>query len=563
MQKAGQISQTTIEILIVIAIVIVANIIGQYYYARADLTEDRQFTLADSSREIVSTLDEYVQLKAYVSPDLPPRLQQEETKLRDLLEEYQAAGNTKLTVQFVNPRDLSEEEIQTLTQRGINKYQVPLSEADRLSLNEIYFALDISYLGEHSVIPFVPNEQNLEYEITSAILRLTADELNTIGFLAGHGEYPVMSGEQSPYQGLTGLLEKLYQLQEIDISDGQPVPENVDTLIIVQPTMPFSERQQYVLDQFIMRGGKLIVMGNTIQEDQMSRQATFNPFPLESFLSEYGIKINPDLVADLDSNGPNIGGGLRLFYPLFPVITPEGFPEDNAATRGIGYLVFPYASSIELLYDKIADETEVIKLAESSPNSYSHPLPVSLEPQQPQAYQPPGGEADLKKQLVAVQLNGVFTSAFAGQPVPAFDLPPDAAEGQLPEMDTEPMITASEPTSIVVIGNSTFLVDGFDEAPVNGVFFQNLIESLNYGDALIDIRSRTVTTRLLDPELTTGQKNGLKFWGYMAVPIILTILGMGRFYLKNQRKKLMAAIHEAENKKQSKKTTEDSMTSGK
>ncbi len=206
MQKAGQISQTTIEIIIVIAIIIVANIIGQYYYARADLTRDKQFTLASSSREIVATLEEYVHIKAYISPDLPTQLQQEETELKDLLEEYLAAGNTRLTVQFINPRDLSDEELQTLAQRGINKYQVPLSEADRLSLNEIYFALEIDYIGEHAVLPFVPNEQNLEYEITSSILRLTADELNTIGFLTGHGEYGInMQGQgQAPYGSLVG-----------------------------------------------------------------------------------------------------------------------------------------------------------------------------------------------------------------------------------------------------------------------------------------------------------------------------------------------------------------------
>ncbi len=355
----------------------------------------------------------------------------------------------------------------------------------------------------------------------------------------------------------------MYRVEEVDIGDGGHVPDFVDTLVVAQPSEPISERQQYVLDQFIMRGGKLVVMANTMQEDQMTRQANFKPFPLEDFLSEYGIKINGDIVADLDSNGISVGSGLRLFWPLIPVITPEGFPEDNAITRGIGYLVLPFASSLELLYDKIADETDVIKLAESSPNSYSHPYPAELQPQQPETYRPPGGEADLRKQLVAVQLNGVFTSPFAGQPIPAMETPEYDDETFVPEIDTEPMITTSEETSIVVIGNALFLADSFPDAAVNGVFFQNLLESLNYGDALIDIRTRTVASRRLNPDLTTPEKNALKFWGYMFVPVLITILGVARFYLKGQRKKLMAAIHEAETKKASRDKSPEELMSKK
>ncbi len=95
MNKAKEISQTTIELLIIIGIVIVANILGQFYYARADLTEDKQYTLAASSKEVVSEIPDIVRLKAYISSELPPVLKEHEQRLRDLLDEYRASGSTR------------------------------------------------------------------------------------------------------------------------------------------------------------------------------------------------------------------------------------------------------------------------------------------------------------------------------------------------------------------------------------------------------------------------------------------------------------------------------------
>jgi ABC-2 type transport system permease protein len=390
--------------------------------------------------------------------------------------------------------------------------------------------------------------ENLEYEITSAILKLISEETPTIGFLTGHGE--MTTGDS--LSTLAESLRELYTVQDVDLGTGRLIADNINTLVIAQPAMPFTERHQYVIDQFVMRGGKLVVMSNGIKFDQMTEQAQFQAFPLDSLLSNYGAKINNDLVADLayNQNVPTGSmGGFRVYapYPLFPKISPpDGFPSGSPATRGLDSLSLPFVSSLTLLYDRIADETEVIELAKSSVQSYSYPVPVDLSPRQ--QFNPPGGESDLKKQLVAVQLKGVFTSAFAGQAVPAFDPDPSAPEGAMPEMDTEPMMTTSQPTSVVVIGNANFVDNNWMQAPGNGVFIQNLMETLNIGEKLIDIRSRTVTNRPLNPELTPAEKNRARFWGYIFVPVLVTVLGVGRFYLKAQRKKLMAAIHQAEQK---------------
>lgn len=552
MNKAAQISQNTIEIIIIIGIVIVLNILGQYFFARYDLTEDKMYTLADSSKEIVSDLPDIVHFKVYVSQDLPPLLQAEDQKLRDLLEEYRASASTRLNIQFLNPEDLDEGEIGSLGQKGIQSTQVQITERDELSVQEVWMGLEISYLNEYEAIPFVPTVQNLEYEITSSILKLTTENTPTIGFLTGHGEMGTQSSQysQAPLSTLAELLKELYIVQDVDLGNGRYVSENIDTLVIAEPTQLFTERHRYVIDQFLMRGGKLVVLGSGFEMDQMSGdEAIFRAFPLDGLMADYGIKINNDMVVDLQYNHkiPMSMGPIRVYgdYPLIPVIAPpDGFPSDSPVTRGLEQLLLPYVSSITLLYDKIPDDMEIFELCKSSEGSYAKTVPVSTDPNQD--FTPPGGMADLKKQLVAVQLSGTFHSAFEGGAVPVFDLDPQAEDGAIPEMDDQEMLTTSAPTSITVIGNATMIENNAIQAPGNAVFFQNLMESLNIGDTLIDIRTRTVKSRPLNPELTPNEKNGLRFWGYFFVPILITILGTGRFYLKTQRKRFMAAIQAAE-----------------
>ncbi|MCX6645816.1 MAG: GldG family protein [bacterium] len=554
MRKAAQISQNTIEIIIIIGIVIVLNILGQYFYSRLDLTEDHIYTLASSSKEVVSSLPDLVHIKVYVSEELPPVLQNEDQKLRDLLEEYRASASSKLDILFLDPAGLSEAETGALNQKGIQSTQVQITNRDELSVQDVWMGMEISYLDKYEVIPFVPSSQNLEYDITSAILKLTSDETPTIGFLTGHGEMNTESSQyqQAPLSKLTEQLKELYVIQDVDLGNGTPVPDNISTLVIAAPSQPFTDRHRYVIDQFLMRGGKLVVMGTGFEMDQMSQdQAIFKAFPLDGLLSEYGVKINNDMLVDLQFNHkiPMSMGQLQVYgdYPLIPIISPpDGFPSDSPVTRGLEQLFIPYGSSITLLYDKIPppEEMTIYELCKTSTGSYAKTLPTSIDPNQD--FMPPGGQADLQKQLVAVQLSGIFNSAFTGQPVPVFDPDPNAAEGAIPQMDDKEMVAVSVPTSLTVIGCSTLVDDNTIVAPGNAVFFQNLMESLNIGDKLIDIRTRTVKSRPLNPDLTPNEKNGFKFWGYFFVPILITILGTGRFYLKSQRKRFMATIHAAE-----------------
>jgi gliding-associated putative ABC transporter substrate-binding component GldG len=547
MRKAGHYSQTTIEIIIVTIIVVVINFLGQYFFTRFDFTSDKEYTLASSTRDIVSNLGDYLHIKVYVSTDLPPQVQQQQQTLQDLLEEYRAAASDKLTIQTIHTNDLSEADLAAVEQKGIQKQQYRAIGAEEAQIQMVYMGLELDYLDKYEVIPFTPTVPNLEYDITSAILKLTSKEQPTIGFLAGHGE----DGSTTNLTEVTKNLKELYQVQDVDLATGQKVPDAVKTLVIVGPTQPITERHKYVIDQFLMRGGKLVVFQPGFKFNQMNGQVEMQMNQLDSLLTNYGAKINNDLVIDLGYNlqiPAGSMGGMRVIvpYPPIPMIAPpDGFPSESPATRGLTSMAFPYVSSLQLLYDKVPKEMQVFELAKTSKDSYSHPLPVDVTPNQ--QFTPPGGESDLKQQLVAVQLTGTFKSAFDGKQIPAFDPEPNAAPGAIPQMDSEPMVNTSPETSLVVIGNSTFIEDdAVKNLEGNNVFFMNLMETLNLGDKLINIRTRTVTNRPLNPDLTSAEKNGLRFWGYGAIPVIITFLGIARFYLKAQRKRLLQAMQYAE-----------------
>jgi ABC-2 type transport system permease protein len=547
MRRAGQISQSTIEIIIIIGIVVVLNLLGWFFHSRFDFTKDKEYTLAPSSKEMVSTLPDRVSIKAYVSPNLPPDVQAAYQGLKDLLDEYAAASSNNLSVQIIHTNDMSKEELTALEQKGIEKRQhaEQSTEGEQATLGNYYMGLEIDYLGKSEIVPFAPAVQNLEYKITSSILKLTSEKQPGIGFLTGHGE----GSTQQNFTEITKVLKDLYNVQDVDLGSGKKIDENINTLVIPGPTQPLTERHKYAIDQFLMRGGKLVILQTGYKMNQQSGQAEALIDPMDTLMSSYGIKINNDVVIDLKYPlsyfDRNTGGVTRI--PPIPVITaPEGFPSDSPATRGITSMALPLVSSISLLFDKIPKDTIIYELAKTSEKSYSHPLPINLADQN-QTWTPPGGDNDFKSQLVAVQLTGLFKSAFQGKAIPALDPDPQAAPGTLPEQDTEPMIPQSPSTSIVVIGNTQFLDDQLiKQIPGVGVFFMNLMEALNIGDKLIDIRTRTSTDRPLNRDLKESDKNGMKFWGYGAVPILITLFGVARFYLKSQRKRLLQAMQQAE-----------------
>ena len=179
--------QTFVRLVLVIGIVIFLNIIAVRIFTRFDLTSTKMYTLSDASKNLVKSLDDKFTVKAYFTGELPAPYNNHRRYLQDQLDEYRAYGGRNFQYEFIDPSKKEELE-QEAQKNGIPPVQVQVVKEDKFQVEKAYMGLVFLYGDKQEKLPVVQNVANLEYEISSAIKKLTSKELKKVGFLTGHGE---------------------------------------------------------------------------------------------------------------------------------------------------------------------------------------------------------------------------------------------------------------------------------------------------------------------------------------------------------------------------------------
>jgi ABC-type uncharacterized transport system involved in gliding motility auxiliary subunit len=205
----------------------------------------------------------------------------------------------------------------------------------------------------------------------------------------------------------------------------------------------------------------------------------------------------------------------------------EGLSGEHIITSELESMVLPWASSLELI-SKEGESIEATALAKTSEFAWTAQSPYNLDPSN--RLNPPA--STLKAYTVAASLSGTFKSFYAGKEIP----PVEADESDADETLT-PTKTESEPTQIVVVGNSKFLEQ---ERPGGQLFFLNVVDWLTLGEDLISIRSRTVTERPLK-EVSESEKAFIRFICIFGIPLIVVAFGLLRYFLRRRAKRLVEA----------------------
>ena len=187
-----------------------------------------------------------------ISHGQPPRVAQIRQSVRDMLEEYRAFSQN-LEINFIDPASDDEALKQKLRFMGIPEFQVNVIEKDKAEIANVYMGIAVLYEDKKEVLPIVRTTANLEYDLTSAILKVTSKEVKTVGFLSGHDEIDVFD---QPFAPLRQELSKQYDVRNVPIDGGKAIEADVATLIIAGPKKELTEREKYEIDQFIMRGWK-------------------------------------------------------------------------------------------------------------------------------------------------------------------------------------------------------------------------------------------------------------------------------------------------------------------
>ena len=520
--------QAIISILLVAGILVVLNVIAVQVFFRWDLTPNKIYTLSDASKSIVSKLDDKLVVKAYFTDNLPAPYNNNRRYLQELLDDYRNAADGKITYEIISPAD--QEELEKEAQKyGIQPVQVQTVKNDRAEALKAYMGIVLLYGGKQEAIPFIGSTDNLEYEITGVINRLTQPELKKIGILSGEG----MPGVDKIAK-VNQYLAKFYNVTNVDASKNNPIPADIKTLVVFSPKPPQQQQQmmgqqqtpppvvpenlKFAIDQYIMNGGKVIFMMSRVNvaSQQQFQIAQVTQTGLEDLLENYGAKMNNTIIIDKECafvQVPVQQGPIQMYtqipFPYYPKIL--NINRDIPSFANIGQVFLGFTSDIDINFAGTKGIKGVPLLTTSPKTGVSNEFAIV----QASGQMLPDSMFKAKDLSVGAIYEGVFKSFYNGKPIPA-----DTAAGSNPPMTSvKPESPASK---IIVLGNGDFPQDEFRGPDESLLFFANMIDYMSDDAGLSLIRMKDSNPKPL--ESTEDSTKTIVKYGMLAGPPVLVLL---------------------------------------
>ena len=568
-------------LLITIAIIIVVNIIGIFLNKRFDVTQDRRYSLHNSTIEYLSNesnFDDRILFKIYLGGDLPAEVQRLRSALEDKLKEFKQYAGKRVEYIIKNPYEGTEEEQNFLFEdlynkgKGIIPTGITYSKDGKSSAIQVWAGALIEYGGSTvNHIQFLPgtpqgqfysldagfNQQvqnsnkNMEYMLVSAIRRATARQKDRIVFLQGHGElnkYETMR--------VRSLIAPYYRVEDITLNDSIDALKGVKGLVIARPTKPFTEKDKYLIDQFLMNGGRLMCFMDKLwfNEDTLNRTGVTHSertnLDLDKMLFDYGLKVNDNYVLDIKSSPkyfPPSQTGVIPWY-LNVIATPTSHP----ISRNVGGVLMKYASEVQFVGE--SDKIVHTPVLTSSTNSGITGLAPVISLTMPLAYgndpkfnEDPTNEAN--KICLAGLAEGTFTSHFKNRIVDAF----------IKNKEINYHEQGVKEGKVLVIGNGSFIKNMYDSVPNqvggytytpsafnnlkfdeinlrlkgfgyltygNQEFFQNMVDYMMGDNSVLDIRSKQIEIHAIDKGKVEKYASTLRIINMVVPSLLILILGL-------------------------------------
>jgi gliding-associated putative ABC transporter substrate-binding component GldG len=518
--------QILIRIVLVLGILVLINIISLRFFKRFDLTSGSIYTLSDASKNLVKSLDDKFLVKAYFTSDLPPEYANNRKDLKDLLDEYHAYGGGNFQYEFIDPS--KKEEIEQEAQRyGIPPVQVQVLKEDKLQIEKAYMGAVFLYGDKQERVPVIQSTLNLEYEISSAIKKMTSKELKKIGFLTGQGEATLQQMGR-----LQEILSKQYQVTTVDLSDGKPVPSDIAVLIIAAPSQPFKNWEKFLIDQYLMKGGKIAFLINKINATLQTQYGNPLNVNLDDLLESYGVRINSDLVRDVSCAYVSVQqqAGFMIIQnqiPFYFLPRASEFDKKSPIVKDLSSVVFYFASSIDTSMARQKGLTSHV-LVKSSNKSGRQQNVFIINPTM-QVTKEMFSESGIP---LVVAVEGAFPSAFGNKPIGV----DTSFKGTI---DTTNRLVTGKVSKIIVVGDGDFVQDQLSGGNRdNFILASNFIDWLADDIGLAEIRSRESNVKPLD-EVSEGTKTWLKGLNLAVPPVIVVVVGIVRWRMRiSMRKRL-------------------------
>lgn len=577
-----------LRILLYALVLVVFNFMANEFYFRLDLTKEKRYTLSPSSLGLLNKLDDDLYVTIFLDGDLPIEYKQLQSATRDILNEYRLASDGKIKFDFEDilaDKDIKEKEaiLKDIFQKGLQIEQPDVRPDEAPTQKYILPSGIVFYKGKEYPINLLKRQfgksleveinnsiELLEYEIGTAIRKGLSGKSIKVAFSSGHGE---LSSTQTA--DIANSLSEFYSLDRINLNlrdsncyknfasevvnnPQKPVfsilveglinqLKSYKGLIIAKPTLEFTEPEKYILDQYVMNGGKIIfLVENLLAEmDSVAKYGqvmTVNhSHNLDDILFQYGVKVKPNLVQDIQCHGiPAINQQTNrpgfwpwIFYPLFSAV------DDNPVSRNLENVWGRYCSTIDTTSRKTLKKTVLLR---SSPQSRVAANPVLISLDILKNRQDPSNFRN-GNQISAVLVEGEFISPFRYRDgvKRSFDLPfSESIERNSMIVISDGDLIRNQVSSdgrVYPLGYDKFASKQFS-TPVefaNKKFFLNCVDYLCDENNLIEVRSKEVILRLLDK---SKLKNEKLFWQSfnMILPIlIILIFGFVNSFYRKRR----------------------------
>lgn len=554
-----------ISFVLTIAIIVILNVIGYFVFKRFDLTAEKRYTLSETSKDILKNIDDYVYFKVYLEGDFPAGFKKLRRETKEMLDEFRAYSKF-VDYEFINPNSANDEKERSdmyrmLYQSGLNPTELAVRNNDGSSSqmviwpgalvsyhNDTELAIDLleTQLSQSSEEALNTSMQNLEFKLINAIKNVTRKQKPMLAFIEGHGElsemevYDITQELSKNYivkrVAIDGKVDALMHRTEPDKNGDTKTFISYDAIVIAKPTQPFSEKDKFLIDQYIMHGGKALWLVEPVfatmdsLQNQESTMGIDQDLNIDDMLFKYGVRMNHNLLLDLNCAALPIRTGqvagkaqlefFRWFY--FPLLQAAS---DNAIVRNVNPIKSDFVSSL----DATSSMTGVNQIPLLKTSDYTKVSGVPAFITLAMLKQTPDKRMFPQRgQNTAYLLKGTFPSLYSNR------IPAEIAESKEMQFRDE-----SEPTAMIVVADGDIIrnqIDtkrreplplGYDQYTGNTYgnkdFIMNAISYLIDGEGIVNIRSRELKIRLLDQTKTNQSR--LK-WQLVntIVPIALIVL---------------------------------------
>ncbi len=546
-------------------LVLVVNILSNFLYHRFDLTEEKRYTLTSSTKKVLNGLEENIDVEVYLTgKDLPAGIKILQNETRELLQEFRTNSKGNVTFHFFDINSIKDqkkrEEFQLeLVKKGLKPTNLEVKSESGFTEKLVFPGAIIKANGREIPVQILENQFSvgaqgslnnslnfLEYKFINSIHKITKEHPAKIAFLQGHGEL----GIEQLQEFLKALSEQNFLLDKVELDKDKLIHNNIDILVIAKPQTAISDAEKFLIDQYIMQGGRTLwLLDNIICDlDSFKLAPSIMAIPrdlnLDDLLFRYGVRVNHNLALDLYCNQipiiESVGGNPqpKLFpWAFYPIAVNK---KNHPIVKNLDPVAFKFASSLDTLANP-----DVYKTILLTTSTYSRLQPTPFQIFLEGAKQKPNPYLfNLRDIPLAVLMQGNFHSLYKNQFTD--DLQKMASAQQFtftPKSNFNKMIVVADGDVAAndLDAQQVPLALGYDKYTrqlfANKDFLLNSVEYLLDDNNLIDARNREIKMRLLDKAKVLEDKT---FWQIITVGLPLFLITLVGVLYTIQRKRKYA-----------------------